>query len=105
MSNVDTIGLFADEDGVHEVVKKEEWEQAFYPEKASDGQVGGDHYLKMKFKPYEIGYYNNLGALETTVIKYVMRHESKNGLEDINKAIHCLELIKEYHYGCGTTNE
>jgi hypothetical protein len=33
------------------------------------------------------------------VIKYVCRHRQKNGIEDLNKAIHYLELAKELYYG------
>ena len=62
-------------------------------------QVGGTHYSKMKIQPVDYIYENELPYLEGNVIKYVSRHRSKNGIEDINKAIHYLELIKEKVYG------
>ena len=65
---------------------------------ALDTQVGGNHYKDLKIQPVEDTVQNNLGYLEGNVIKYVTRHEKKNGLEDIQKAIHYLELIKKYKY-------
>lgn len=65
---------------------------------ALDKQVGGNHYKDLKIQPVEYTVQNNLGYLEGNVIKYVTRHEKKNGLEDIQKAIHYLELIKKYKY-------
>ena len=41
---------------------------------------------------------NDLDFLQGNVIKYVTRHKSKNGLEDINKAIEYLERIKKEQY-------
>lgn len=62
-------------------------------------QKGGNHYQDFKIQPVQFISENNIGFLEGNVIKYVCRHEKKNGLEDIEKAIHYLELIKEMRYG------
>lgn len=67
--------------------------------KASDKQIGGGHYKKYEIQPTEFCVKNNIGFLEGNVIKYVLRHADKNGLQDIEKAIHYLELLKEYKYG------
>jgi len=67
--------------------------------KATEDQVGGNHYKSMRIQPVEFCYWNNIPYLEGNVIKYVTRHKFKNGVEDINKAIHYLELIKELEYG------
>ena len=64
-----------------------------------DIQEGGDHYKKMKIQPIEFIQANNLGYEEANVIKYVCRHKVKNGVKDIDKAIHYLELLKENIYG------
>jgi hypothetical protein len=66
---------------------------------AIDNQVGGDHYSKMAIQPAVYCQFNELNFLESSVIKYVSRHKSKNGREDIEKAIHCLELLLEVDYG------
>ena len=65
---------------------------------ATDKQVGGGHYKDMVIEPVEYCEKNKLTSLESAVVKYVSRHSFKNGVEDIDKAIHCLELIKQFHY-------
>ena len=42
---------------------------------------------------------NNLDFLEGNVVKYITRHKTKNGIEDIRKVIHYAELILEKKYG------
>ena len=64
-----------------------------------DVQEGGNHYKKCKIQPIEYIHANNIGYLEGNVIKYVTRHQDKNGVEDIKKAMHYLELILEMQYG------
>jgi hypothetical protein len=66
---------------------------------ALNKQEGGSHYKDMVIQPVEFITKNNISFLEGNVIKYVCRHASKNGKQDIEKAIHYLELIKELHYG------
>lgn len=62
-------------------------------------QVGGKHYKDMKVQPIEFIMANNLPYCEANAIKYICRHSLKGGVEDINKAIHYLELLKETKYG------
>ena len=69
------------------------------PKAPSETQVGGAHYKDFKIQPSMYIYENKLGWLEGNVIKYTSRHHVKNGVEDIEKAIHYLQLIKEWHYG------
>jgi hypothetical protein len=64
-----------------------------------DKQVGGSHYKDMAIQPSEFIAQNNLGWYEGNVIKYVCRHQAKNGLQDLKKAIHYLELAIEHYYG------
>lgn len=66
---------------------------------ALDKQVGGGHYKTLKIQPVEYITANNIPYLEANVIKYTTRHSSKNGKEDVLKAIHYLELILELQYG------
>lgn len=66
---------------------------------ALDKQEGGSHYKDMAIQPVEFITRNNIPFLEGNVIKYVCRHASKNGKQDIEKAIHYLELLKELRYG------
>ena len=70
-------------------------ERAMYNTSALDTQVGGGHYKDMKIQPVEFIVANNIPYREANVIKYTARHKSKNGIEDIKKAIHYLEMIME----------
>jgi len=63
--------------------------------------VKPDHYKKLAIQPGHFCEVNHLDAYESSVIKYVTRHQDKNGEEDLDKAIHCLELIKEIKYPKG----
>ena len=62
-----------------------------------DTQVGGNHYTQMLIQPMEFSMANSLNAIQHTVIKYVTRVDLKgNGDEDIDKAIHTLQLWKQW---------
>jgi hypothetical protein len=56
-------------------------------------QVGGGHYKSLKIQPAEYCHRNRIGKLEGDVIYYVTRWRDKNGVEDLKKARHTLELI------------
>ena len=66
--------------------------------KASDMQIGGDHYQHMAIQPGEFIYKNKLGWHEGNAVKYICRHRTKHGAQDIQKAIHYLELLLELEY-------
>lgn len=66
--------------------------------KASAIQVGGAHYKDMAIQPSEFIHRNRIPFLEGNVIKYVCRHKAKNGRQDIEKAIHYLNLLLEWEY-------
>lgn len=55
-------------------------------------QVAGDHYTKLKIHPMEFSMANNWDACAHTILKYVTRHTDKNGRQDLEKALHCVEL-------------
>lgn len=63
--------------------------------RASDTQIGGNHYAKMKIQPFEYIQANGIGFAEGSVIKYVSRWRSKNGIEDLKKARHFIDLLIE----------
>ncbi|MGB4467532.1 MAG: DUF3310 domain-containing protein [Azovibrio sp.] len=58
-------------------------------------QVGGSHYKDLAIQPVEYIHANNLGYMEGNVIKYVSRWKTKNGLADLEKAKHYIELLIE----------
>ena len=56
-------------------------------------QVGGDHYRALRIQPVEYIWGNNIPFIEGSVIKYVTRWRSKNGIEDLKKARHFIDLL------------
>ena len=53
------------------------------------------YYAKLAIEPLEYAYKNKLNPYQFNAIKYITRYKDKNGIEDLKKAIHCLEeLIK-----------
>jgi hypothetical protein len=58
-------------------------------------QVGGSHYRDKGIQPITYIHANNLGFCEGNVVKYVTRWRDKNGVADLKKAIHYLELLIE----------
>ncbi len=68
---------------------------------AFDSQVGGDHYKKFgAYQPWEVlakwmTAEELKGFMKGTVIAYLAREQDKNGLEDIKKAGHTIQLYLE----------
>jgi hypothetical protein len=65
---------------------------------ALDKQVSGSHYKELVIQPIQFIHANNIPFMEANVIKYVCRHRSKNGLADLEKAKHYIELLIELEY-------
>lgn len=64
-------------------------------------QIGGDHYKECKIQPVEFIEANGLGFLEGCCVKRLARHDKPtgNGRQDIEKAIHELQLLLQLRYG------
>ena len=62
---------------------------------ALDVQIDGSHYKDMAIQPEEFIHANNIGYMEGNVIKYVSRWKKKNGIKDLEKAKHYVELLIE----------
>jgi len=75
----------------------EEWNRA----SALTRQVGGTHYKAFSIEPIEFILANEIGYCEGNIIKYVMRHAAKGGIQDLDKVIHYAELLKELKYNAG----
>ena len=69
------------------------------PTSALDVQEGGNHYKSLVIQPVEYIHKNNLDYFQGNVIKYITRHKSKNGAEDVRKALHYCQLVLELQYG------
>lgn len=59
-------------------------------------QISGTHYKKYKIQPVEFILANGLDFMTGNVIKYVMRYKDKNGLADLEKAKHYIEMMIEF---------
>lgn len=62
-------------------------------------QVGGNHYKDMPIQPAQFALENKLDYCQANAIKYICRHEHKNGKEDLEKAKHYIDLLIEHYYG------
>jgi hypothetical protein len=67
---------------------------------ALDTQIGGGHYKKKGLQPFEMtfanyGYDGIQAAVYTKINKYLLREKGTHR-EDINKAIHCLQIQLEF---------
>lgn len=60
---------------------------------AIDCQIGGSHYRDMAIQPFEYIHANGITFAEGSVIKYVSRWRAKNGVEDLRKARHILDML------------
>jgi hypothetical protein len=62
---------------------------------ANERQHGGDHYKGTDYEHWDWVNDVKLGYLVGNATKYVFRWRRKNGLEDLEKAIHYVEKCKE----------
>ena len=65
---------------------------------AWDKQVGGEHYKLYAIQPAQFALANGLDYAQSNAIKYIVRHKDKNGVQDLDKAVHYIELLKQHHY-------
>lgn len=77
-----------------DTITTKEWDQM----RAIDRQVGGNHYKDNSIQPIEYIISNNLGFCEGNVVKYITRYAAKGGVQDLEKVIHYVELLKELKY-------
>lgn len=65
----------------------------------NETQIGGSHYTKYAIQPFEYIYKNKLSWPQGECIKYVTRFEDKGGEQDLDKAIHILQMLRAARYG------
>ena len=61
--------------------------------KATEQQIGGDHYKSFVVQLAKFCHWNGIPKLEGDVIYYICRWRLKNGLQDLEKARHTIDLI------------
>jgi hypothetical protein len=64
-----------------------------------DTQIGGNHYSKYAIQPTEFIHKNDIGFVQGNILKYIIRYKDKNGIEDLKKAKHYIDLLIEMEYG------
>lgn len=65
-------------------------------DRALDTQVGGNHYKNYKIQPVEFFMANKLNYCQSNAIKYLVRYKDKNGVEDLEKAKHYIDLLIDF---------
>jgi len=63
-----------------------------------DVQISGSHYKRYKIQPIEFIIANEIPFIEGNIIKYICRHRDKNGIEDLKKIKHYVDLLIEFEY-------
>lgn len=72
---------------------------------ANDRQVGGNHYASSTgVQHWDWVTVNEMGYLEGNATKYVSRWRKKNGLQDLEKAIHYVDKLRETAERNGAVN-
>ena len=65
------------------------------PASALDTQVAGSHYKDKKIQPVEYIHANGLGFLEGCIVKRITRWRDKDGIQDLLKIKHEVDLLIE----------
>jgi len=86
--------LMTEEKPLNCLQRKEEEEST----NALNIQIGGNHYKQFEIEPIEFCQKNKLDVCQSNVIKYVCRHSFKDGIKDLEKAKHCIDLLIQMEY-------
>ena len=62
-------------------------------------QIGGDHYKKYAIQPFNFITANNVPWAEASAIVYLLRWRDKNGVQDLRKARHFIDMLIEQETG------
>lgn len=62
-----------------------------------DRQVGGNHYKGLAIQVIEWADRNSLSFNEGNIVKYLTRWRKKNGVQDVEKAIHYYKVLLELY--------
>jgi hypothetical protein len=65
-------------------------------ESALDIQIDGSHYKNMAIQPIVYIYANQMPFIEGNIVKYVSRWKNKNGIKDLEKAKHLIDMLIEF---------
>jgi hypothetical protein len=81
-------------------ITPEEWDQSI-DRLATNNQVGGEHYNKLRIQPIDYIYANKLSYNLGSCLKYITRSKGdrKDRIKDLLKAKHFVDLELEMVYG------
>ncbi len=54
------------------------------------------HYARFTIEPIRFSIENNLNGFQFNILKYIMRYDAKNGVEDLKKAQRYLEMFIKF---------
>lgn len=83
----------------------EEEIEGVVPVAVLDKQYGGSHYKILAIQPVELINKISANFFQGNVIKYITSHRAKNGVKDLQKAKHYIEMINEFNPGKVYVNE
>ena len=63
---------------------------------ALNKQIDGSHYKDKTIQPVIYIYANKIPFIEGNIIKYVSRWKNKNGIKDLEKARHLIDMLIEF---------
>lgn len=69
---------------------------------ANDTQVAGTHY-KTEYQHWDLVWDTGMGYFPGQITKYLFRHSKKNGLQDVQKALHFATKYAELLADSGAT--
>lgn len=58
-------------------------------------QVGGRHYKDFTIQPVELFAATRWDYFQSSIARYILRYKNKNGIEDLEKAIHIAHLASD----------
>jgi hypothetical protein len=65
----------------------------------ADMVVLPEHYARFKIEPIRFVIENNLNFFQANIVKYIMRYDAKNGMEDLKKAQRYLTMFIKWVEG------
>jgi Protein of unknwon function (DUF3310) len=71
-------------------ITQEAWNEIIAPERR---QVGGTHYNSHAIQPFDVIVAYGMDFFEGSAVKYLMRYKDKNGVEDLEKARHYIDIL------------
>lgn len=86
-------------ESILDLMAEQNQKDGLYDKAPLSQQIGGDHYRQGDIQPIEYIHANDMDFFSGNVVKYITRWKYKNGLEDLKKAKHYIELLMEQEYG------